>query len=70
MIAVKIQEKSMTMPQIRTKAKSLGIKPGKMNKTSLIHAIQTAEGNSPCFGTAQGYCPYSDCCFMHDCLKK
>ena len=70
MIAIKIQKKSMTMPQIRTKAKSLGIKPGKMTKTDLIHAIQIAEGNSPCFRTAQDWCQYSDCCFMYDCLKK
>ena len=68
MIAVRTKKKSMTITQIRTKAKSLGIKHGKMTKTMLIHAIQTAEGNSPCFGTAQNGCQYSDCCFMQDCL--
>ena len=62
-------QKSMTMPQIQAKARGLGLKPGKMRKTELIHAIQLSEGNNPCFGTSNGYCPYTDCCFMKDCLK-
>jgi hypothetical protein len=53
---------------IRQKALSLGIQPGKMNKTELIHSIQRSEGNNPCFGTSNGQCPYTDCCFMADCL--
>ena len=69
MPAVKVLEKSMTMPEIRTKARNLGITPGKMKKAELIHSIQAAEGCSPCFGRSNGQCPYSDCCFMQDCLK-
>ena len=62
--------KAMTMAElIRQKAASLGIQPGQMNKTELIHSIQRAEGNTPCFGTSNGKCPYTDCCFMADCLK-
>ncbi len=69
MALTKVVQPGMKMPEIRDKAKALGIKPGKMRKAELITAIQTAEGNTPCFGTSNGYCPYTDCCFMDDCLK-
>lgn len=59
----------MTMPEVKTKAQQFGIKPGKMTKTELIHAIQKAENYSPCYGTSNGQCPYTKCCFMSDCLK-
>jgi len=59
----------MNMPEIRLKATALGLRPGKMRKTDLIHAIQTAEGCTPCFGRSGGQCFYSDCCFTKDCLK-
>jgi hypothetical protein len=61
--------KSMAMPQIQKKAKKLGITPGKMKKTDLIHSIQQAENCTPCYGTSNGHCGYTDCCFMTDCLK-
>jgi len=69
MPATKVLQKSMTMPQIREKARELGIKPGKIKKTELIRIIQQAEGNTPCYGRANGQCPNIDCCFMSDCLK-
>jgi hypothetical protein len=69
MTATKVADKRMTMPEIKMKAKGLGIDPEKMKKPELIHAIQRAEGNSPCFGRSNGQCPYTDCCFMKDCLK-
>ena len=61
--------KSMGMPEIKVKAKALGINPGKMKKTDLIHAIQRAEGNYACYGWSKGTCPNIDCCFLADCLK-
>jgi len=61
--------RAITMAEITQKAISLGIQPGQMNKAELIHSIQKAEGNSSCFGTSKGQCPYTDCCFMADCLK-
>ena len=61
--------KVMTMADIRQKAISRGIQPGQMDKAELIHSIQRAEGNTPCFGTSKGQCPYTDCCFMADCLE-
>ena len=59
----------MTMTEIREKAGTLGITPGKMKKAELIHSIQTAEDCTPCFGNSNGQCSYTDCCFMHDCFK-
>lgn len=69
MAATKVADKSMTMSEIKMKAKALGINPGKMKKPDLIHAIQAAEGNTQCFGWSNGHCPNIGCCFMKDCLK-
>ncbi|HUT30723.1 MAG TPA: hypothetical protein VMX13_13090 [Sedimentisphaerales bacterium] len=63
-----VKNKSMTMSQIKQKAISVGVQPGDMKKTELIRSIQKAEGYTPCFGTSNGRCPYTDCCFMGDCL--
>ena len=63
------KSKRMSLPEIRMKAQYLGIDYGKMKKPELIHAIQVAEGYSPCFATSGGHCDYSDCCFIQDCLK-
>ena len=59
----------MKMPEIKQKAKSLGISPSKLKKTDLIQAIQKAEGFNVCYGNSNGNCRNSDCCFMQDCLK-
>jgi hypothetical protein len=58
----------MKMPELKAKAKPLGINPNKMKKAELVHAIQKAEGNTPCFGKSNSQCPYTDCCFMDDCF--
>ena len=58
----------MKMTDIKEKAKALGIKPGKMKKEDLIHAIQEEEGNFPCFGSASGHCSQEDCSWREDCL--
>ncbi len=59
----------MKNSEIRNKAKALGIEPGNMSKKELIHAIQKAENYTPCYGTSDGNCIYTDCCFREDCLK-
>jgi len=59
----------MTITQVKTKAKKIGVKCGKMKKADIIHAIQEAEHNNPCFGSSNGDCSYTDCCFISDCLK-
>lgn len=64
-----VTEKRMGIPEIRVKAQSLGITPGKMKKPELIHTIQVAEGYEPCFGRSDGQCGNTDCCFIKDCLK-
>jgi hypothetical protein len=64
-----IVEKHMSVPEIRMKAKALGITPGKMRKAELIRATQAAEGYTPCFGRSDSHCPHTDCCFIKDCLK-
>lgn len=60
----------MTMPKIRERAKSMGITPGKMKKVELIHAIQRAEGCTPCYGLSHGDCPWLQCCWRTDCFNK
>jgi hypothetical protein len=65
----KVLVKSMKVAEIKMKAKNLGVTPGRMRKAELIHAIQLAEGYTPCFGRSNGQCSSVDCCFMADCLK-
>ncbi|MFZ5773052.1 MAG: Rho termination factor N-terminal domain-containing protein [Thermodesulfobacteriota bacterium] len=60
----------MTVTEVRRKAKELGIKAGNMKKADLIRAIQTAEGNSNCFGQASENCVQENCCWKKDCLAK
>ena len=40
-----------------------------MKKAELIQAIQKAENNIPCFGTANGDCDQDKCLWRSDCLK-
>ena len=62
-------EKRMGMPEIKMKAKELGIIPGNMKKDELIHTIQVSEGYTACFGRSDGQCGNIDCCFRKDCLR-
>ena len=58
----------MKMTEIRKKAKEAGLKTnGK--KADVIHRIQKAEGNDPCFATRDP-CGQMDCCWREDCLPK
>ncbi|MBI5025129.1 MAG: hypothetical protein HZC12_00050 [Nitrospirae bacterium] len=61
----------MTQKELKERAKKLGVKPKiGMKKEVLVHSIQIAEGNFPCFGTARNYCDQLGCCFRDDCLPK
>ncbi|MBI5642364.1 MAG: SAP domain-containing protein [Deltaproteobacteria bacterium] len=60
----------MLMEEVRAKAKGLGIKTSRVKKMEIIKAIQKAEGNFPCFATADDYCDQVLCCFRQDCLDK
>jgi len=60
----------MKMNEIREVARRLGLKKTfGLSKTALIQAIQRAEGNFDCFGTARDYCDQTQCCFREDCIK-
>ncbi|MBN1505369.1 MAG: Rho termination factor N-terminal domain-containing protein [Sedimentisphaerales bacterium] len=61
--------RTMTVSEIKIKAKALGINTGKMKKLELVHAIQEAEGFSPCYGRSNGSCPWTQCCWRGDCFK-
>jgi hypothetical protein len=57
--------------KIESKAKAVGVDSKNMkNKVDLIRAIQRAEGNNPCYGSGNYDCPYTDCCFMVDCMDE
>ena len=59
----------MNLSQIRALAQARGIKAGRMKKVELVRAIQTHEGNFPCFGTAyEGVCDQTGCLWREDCF--
>lgn len=60
----------MKIDGIRRRARALGINPSGKDRSKLIREIQTAEGNFPCFQTAEDFCDQSDCCWREDCLTK
>jgi len=57
------------MKEVRALAKEHGIDSFGKTKTDLIRAIQRAEGNYECFGTATGYCDQTECRFRSMCLN-
>ena len=60
----------MRLSEIEKKAKQVNIKDTwKYSKKDLIKTIQRAEGNFDCFGTAQGSCNQTVCCWRNDCIK-
>jgi hypothetical protein len=61
----------MKLQEIKTIAKGKGVNPARMKKDELIKAIQRAEGNNDCFGTASsGECNQHDCLWREDCLRR
>lgn len=57
----------ITKKDLVEKAKPLSIKgTAKMKKDELIHAIQIAEGNAPCFNTIDD-CAVNPCLFREEC---
>jgi len=60
----------MNLKEIKDMAKSQDIKVGNMKKENIIRAIQRAEGNFDCFGSAiTGECNQMNCIWRGDCLK-
>ena len=59
----------MNLTKIRSLAKDVGVKPGKMRKADLIRTIQRSEGYFDCFGTAvAGDCDQLNCLWREDCF--
>ena len=57
------------MQAIRDIAKLKGVAPAKLNKVTLINAIQKAEGNFDCFATPYvKECNQLSCIWRHDCI--
>lgn len=69
MAATEVTAKCMNMTEIIKKAKTIGIDPRRMKKVELIRSIQRAEDHNICFGTPDGQCACTECCFMLDCFK-
>ena len=65
------KSEKIDMANIKKKAKELGANVSKtMNKADIIRAIQTAEGNAPCFGAAPESCDQFNCCWRSECLPQ
>jgi len=60
----------MNINQVKSKAKKMGIKVGRMKKSDIIRSIQLKEGNFPCFESALSYCDQEFCSWREDCLTK
>ena len=59
----------MDIREIRKIAKEKGIGKKGMDKTELIRAIQLAEGNFDCYGTARNeVCDQERCLWRVDCF--
>ncbi len=59
----------MELKEIRGIAKAMGIRTKGMEKADLIRAIQRAEGNFDCFGTAvDEECDQESCLWREDCF--
>ncbi|MEK6581111.1 MAG: SAP domain-containing protein [Nitrospirota bacterium] len=59
----------MKIEKIKAIAKAKGVKAANLKKPELIQAIQRAEGNFDCFGSAtSGYCDQINCTWRKDCL--
>ena len=60
----------MNMQEVKNFAIKRGVNPGKLNKVTLIRAIQRKEGNFDCFATAiSGFCDQDTCLWRRDCFE-
>lgn len=56
--------------EVRDIARQLGIRSTRMEKAEIIRAIQRAEGNFDCYGTAiEEECDQEECLWREDCFK-
>jgi len=60
-----------SMKEIRAMARGLGVRSARMEKAEIIRAIQRAEGNFDCYGTAtEEECDQEECLWREDCFKE
>lgn len=60
----------MNLQKIRKVASERGISGSKLDKISLVRAIQRQEGNFDCFASAyDGHCDQNGCMWREDCLS-
>ena len=59
----------MKIQKVREKAKKLGVNSFGMKKVDLIRAIQSREGNVPCFKTGLDSCDQYECCWRSECFS-
>lgn len=58
----------MKAEEIRKIARQRGIRAGKMKKGEMVRAIQSDEGNNPCYDTGQAEnCGQNSCLWRDDC---
>lgn len=58
----------MNMQEIRAIAKKLGVKSSKLKKAELVQAIQSSEGNEPCYESGKSAdCDQKECLWKDDC---
>jgi len=58
----------MKLQEVKKMAKQRGLKVKKLMKNEIIRAIQTDEGNFPCYGTGKNAeCGQSNCLWRKDC---
>ncbi len=61
----------MKIQEIRAIARTRGVRSARMKKADLIRAIQKAEGNFDCYGSAAaGFCDQAECAWLSDCLRE
>lgn len=59
----------MELQEIRRIARAMGVRTKGMEKAELIRAIQRAEGNFDCYGTAvDEECDQESCLWREDCF--
>jgi hypothetical protein len=61
----------LNMKEIREMAQRLGVRSTRMRKAELIRAIQRAEGNFDCYGTAtEEECDQEECLWREECFRE
>ena len=60
----------VSMKQIKGMARRFEINPAGLSRTELVRKIQIAEGNFPCYRTAEKSCDQPDCLWLDDCVGK